>query len=76
MAARFIKKNPSRRARMANGAYAFNLFRAKALAPEWLLPLFAGIAADDRFPGVVRSLAKTQLLDGMYVRELQRGLDR
>ena len=75
MAARFIKKNPSRRARLATGAYTFNVLRAKALAPEWLLPLFAGVAADERFPGVLRSLAKAQLLDGMYVRELQRGLE-
>lgn len=76
MAARFVKKNPSRRARMATGAYGFNLLRSKVLSPKWILPLFAGIAADERFPAAVRSVAKAQLLDGMYVRELQRGLEQ
>lgn len=76
MAARFVKKNPSKRARMATGAYTFNLLRSKALAPKWLLPVYAGIAADERFPAAVRSVARAQLLDGMYVRELQRGLEQ
>lgn len=76
MAARFIKKNPSKRARMATGAYTFNMLRSKVLSPAWLLPVFAGVASDERFPGFVRSVAKAQLLDGMYVRELARGLDQ
>ncbi|MDP9017772.1 MAG: glycosyltransferase family 2 protein [Candidatus Eremiobacteraeota bacterium] len=76
MAARFIKKNPSKRARMATGAYGFNMLRSKALAPAWLLPFFAGLASDERIPAAVRSIARAQLLDGMYVRELQRGLDQ
>lgn len=76
MAARFIKKNPSKRARMATGAYGFNFFRSKALAPAWLLPFYAGVASDERFPAALRSVARAQLLDGMYVRELQRGLEQ
>ena len=72
--ARFVKKNPSKRARMATGAYGFNLIRSKALAPKWILPLFAGVATDERFPGALRSFARAQLLDGMYVAELERGL--
>jgi len=76
MAARFIKKNPSRRARMATGAYRFNFWRARAVAPEWLLPFYAGCAADQRVPAPLRSLARNQLLDGIYVHELQRGLQQ
>jgi len=75
MAARFVKKNPSKRARMATGAYGLNLLRSKAFAPKWLLPLFAGVAADSRFPAAIRSIARAQLLDGMYVAELERGLE-
>ncbi|MBV8363229.1 MAG: glycosyltransferase family 2 protein [Candidatus Eremiobacteraeota bacterium] len=74
MAARFIRKNTSRRARLATGAYPWNFWRARALAPKWLLPLYAGFAADERVPPLVRAVARHQLLDGMYVHELQRGL--
>ncbi|GAC1659749.1 MAG: glycosyltransferase family 2 protein [Vulcanimicrobiaceae bacterium] len=74
MAARFVKKNPGKRARMATGAYGFNFVRSKALAPQWLLPFFAGVAAQERLPAPVRSLARAQLLDGLYVAELERGL--
>ncbi|MDQ2681781.1 MAG: glycosyltransferase family 2 protein, partial [Candidatus Eremiobacteraeota bacterium] len=42
MATRFVKKNRSARARLATGAYALNLLRAKALFPKWSLPLLAG----------------------------------
>ena len=76
MAARFIRKNPSKRARMATGAYGFNLLRSKALAPKWLLPVFAGVASDSRFPAPIRSIARAQLLDGVYVAELERGLEQ
>jgi len=76
MAARFVKKNPSKRARMATGAYGFNLLRSKALAPKWMLPFFAGVASDKRFPKPLRSIARAQLLDAVYVAELERGLER
>ncbi len=76
MAARFVRKNPTRRARLATGAYALNMLRSKALAPSWLLPLYAGIASDERLPNALRSVARSQLLDGLYVRELQRGLEQ
>lgn len=74
MAARFVKKNPSRRARMATGAYGFNVIRSKIFAPQWLFPLFAGIAGQERFPAPLRAVARAQLLDGVYITELQRGL--
>ncbi len=76
MAARFVKKNPSPRARLATGAYTFNLLRAKLLMPKWSLPFLAGVATDERLPVGVRAFAKTQLLDGMYSQELARGLKR
>ncbi|MBV8727607.1 MAG: glycosyltransferase family 2 protein [Candidatus Eremiobacteraeota bacterium] len=74
MAARFIRKNQSRRARLATGAHTWNFLRARALAPRWMLPFYAGFAADERVPPVLRAVARHQLLDGMYVHELQRGL--
>ncbi|MGZ3503564.1 MAG: glycosyltransferase family 2 protein [Vulcanimicrobiaceae bacterium] len=72
MAARFVRKNSSPRVKSATGAYPANLFRAKALAP--LLPVYAGVATDDRFPAAVRALARAQLVDGMYTQELARAL--
>ncbi len=76
MAVRFIRKTPSRRARLATGAYPLNLLRARLLAPAWLLPLFAGLADDERIPKAVRTLAQRQLLDGMYAHEIARELAR
>ena len=76
MAARFIRKNRSRRARLATGAHRWNFLRVRALAPKWLLPIYAGVASDERVPPAVRAVARHQLLDGMYVHELQRGLQR
>lgn len=72
MAVRFVSKNPSGRALMATGAYRANLFRARVLGP--LLPLFAGLATDERIPPTLRALARNRLLDGMYTQELARGL--
>ena len=76
MAAQFIRKNRSRRARLATGAHSWNFWRARALAPKWMLPLYAGFAADERMPSALRAVARYQLLDGMYVHELQRGLQQ
>nr|MDQ2681431.1 hypothetical protein [Candidatus Eremiobacteraeota bacterium] len=76
MATRFVKKNRSARARLATGAYALNLLRAKALFPKWSLPLLAGVATDERMPTGVRAFAKMQLLDGVYSQELARELKR
>ncbi len=73
MAARFVAKNSSARVRSATGAHPVNLARAKAL--ERLLPWFAGVAQDQRFPQVMRSFARARLLDGAYTVELARALD-
>ncbi len=72
MAVRFVRKNSSARVRSATGAYPANLVRARAL--ERLLPWFAGIATDERFPRALRSIARAQLLDGAYTTELARAL--
>ncbi|MHB8305683.1 MAG: glycosyltransferase family 2 protein [Vulcanimicrobiaceae bacterium] len=74
MAARFVRKNPSPRVRSATGAHAANLLRGRAI--ESLLPFYAGIAADDRFPAALRALARAQLLDGVYTQELAQALHR
>jgi glycosyltransferase involved in cell wall biosynthesis len=73
MAVRFVDKNPSGRVKSATGAYGANLMRGRLL--DRLLPLFAGVATDDRFPEPLRGLARAQLLDGIYTTELVRALD-
>jgi glycosyltransferase involved in cell wall biosynthesis len=75
MARRFVTKHPSRRARLATGAYALNLFRARYLLPDWLLGLYAGFATSARAPKWIVGLTRAQLLDAIYTRELARELD-
>ena len=74
MAVRFVQKNSSARVKSATGAYRANLLRAKALEP--LLPWWAGVAEDPRFPQAARSIARAQLLDGIYTTELAREMAR
>lgn len=76
MAVRFVRKTPSRRARLATGAYSLNLLRARLLAPAWLLPFYAGLALQEGVPPLLRTIARTQLVDGMYAQELARELAR
>jgi GT2 family glycosyltransferase len=75
MATRFLSKHPSRRARLATGAYPLNLFRARYLLPDWLLAIYAGISTSRRAPAWIAALGRAQLLDGVYARELVRALD-
>lgn len=75
MARRFIEKQPSKRVRMATGIYPANLIRAKYLFSDKLLAVYAGLATSERAPGVLRALARTRFLDGMYLRELTRPPD-
>ena len=75
MARRFLEKQPSQRARMATGAYGMNLVRGRYLLPDKLLAIYAGIATTENAPPALRSLARSQFLDGMYTRELIRVLD-
>jgi GT2 family glycosyltransferase len=74
MAVLLLEKNPGIRARLATGAYEPNFLRACLSVPECLLPLYAGLAQDDRIPKFVRGLARTQLLDGVYTHALRRTL--
>jgi glycosyltransferase involved in cell wall biosynthesis len=76
MAARFVRKMPTRRIKLATGAYAFNLVRARLLAPPIAQPLFAGLATSARVPAAVAQLARTALLDSVYTEELDRQLRR
>ncbi|MGC2633558.1 MAG: glycosyltransferase [Candidatus Cybelea sp.] len=74
MAGRFLTKHPSRRARLATGAHALNLLRARYFLPDRLLALYAGLSTSDA-PGWLRRVSRGQLLDGLYARELVRALD-
>ncbi len=74
MAVHFVRKNSSTRVKSATGAHRINLLRARAM--ERLLPWFAGVATDQRFPPTVRSVARAQLLDAVYTAELARALAR
>lgn len=75
MARRFLSKHPSRRARLATGAYTLNLLRARHALPDRLLPFYAGLATSERLPRWLRGLARAQFLDALYARELVRTLD-
>ncbi len=75
MAGRFLRKHPSRRARLATGAYGLNLLRGRFM-PDALLAVYAGLATDTRIPSWMRSLARAQLIDGAYTRELARILEK
>ena len=76
MAARFVRKMPTARIKLATGAYAFNLARARVLAPPLAQPLFAGLASSARVPRALAQLARTALLDSVYTDELRRQLRR
>ncbi|HEV2739703.1 MAG TPA: glycosyltransferase [Candidatus Elarobacter sp.] len=74
MAARFVRKMPTARIKLATGAYAFNLARARLLAPALAQALFAGLASSTRVPSALAQLARTALLDSVYTEELERQL--
>lgn len=75
MAVRFVRKQPTQRARLAAGLHPVNLLRGKYLLPDGLLAVFAGAASTDWVPKPLRSVARAQFLDAMYTRELVRALD-
>jgi GT2 family glycosyltransferase len=76
MAARFVRKTPTARIKLATGAYALNLARARILAPPLAQPLLAGLATSARVPAPLAQLARTALLDSVYTEELERQLRR
>lgn len=75
MAAKFVRKNPSRRAKLATGAYALNRLRAHVFAPRSAQPWLAGVATSARVPAALAQLARGLVIDGVYVDELERALD-
>lgn len=74
MAARLLEKDHGVRAHLATGAYEPNLLRGRLLIPERSLPIYAGIAQDERLPASIRDFARGLLLDGAYTNELHRAL--
>lgn len=76
MAARFVRKMPTARVKLATGAYGLNLLRARLLAPRAAQPLLAGVASSPKAPAALASLARGMLLDSVYTDELIRSLRR
>ena len=74
MAAKFVRKDPSRRAKLATGAYAANRLRARVLAPRAVHEWLAGVATSERVPAPLARVARELVLDGVYVDELERAL--
>ena len=74
MAAKFVRKDPSRRAKLATGAYALNRLRAHVLAPRAAHAWLAGVATSSRVPEPLARVARELVLDGVYVDELERAL--
>ncbi|GAC1300536.1 MAG: glycosyltransferase family 2 protein [Vulcanimicrobiaceae bacterium] len=74
MAGLLLRKDGSLRTRLATGAYGLNLARSTALAPPWSLRWYGALAANDRVPAPLRAIARAQLLDGSYTRELRAAL--
>lgn len=74
MAAKFVRKDPSRRAKLATGAYALNRLRAHVLAPRRAQAWLAGVATSARVPAPLARIARGLVLDGVYVDELERAL--
>ena len=64
MAAKFVQKDPSRRAKLATGAYALNRLRARVFSPRVAQAWLAGIATSGRVPRPVAGLARRLVLDG------------
>jgi glycosyltransferase involved in cell wall biosynthesis len=74
MAAKFVRKDTSLRAKLATGAYGANRVRAKLLAPPSAQAWLAGVATSDRVPPLLARVARDLVLDSVYVDELERAL--
>lgn len=74
MAVRFVRKQPTQRARLAAGLHPANVLRGKYLLPDPLLSVFAGAATTPWVPRPLRAFARAQFLDALYARELVRAL--
>jgi glycosyltransferase involved in cell wall biosynthesis len=74
MAALLLEKNPSLRIKLATGAYAANLWRARLVAPASLAPFYRRLTENARLAAPLRALARSQYLDAVYVAALRRAL--
>ncbi|TAM61528.1 glycosyltransferase family 2 protein [bacterium] len=72
MAARYVRKRPSHDAVLATGAYALNRWKGRLLTPGPVRVLLAGALAAGRVPRVLEKAARAQLLDGIYLSEMER----
>ncbi len=75
MAARFLRTDPDWRVALATGGYSANLWRARVLTPEALLPWLAGLAQSERVPAALRGAAQSAVLDAAYAHELRMALE-
>jgi glycosyltransferase involved in cell wall biosynthesis len=74
MAAMFVRKDSSRRAKLATGAYALNRLRVHVFAPRAAQAWLAGVATSVRAPAPLARMARKLVLDSVYVDELERSL--
>ncbi len=74
MAVRLLAKDSGPRTRLATGAYALNLWRARVFAPAWSRGVARRLAENERLPQGLRGLARAQLLDVTYTSALRRAL--
>jgi glycosyltransferase involved in cell wall biosynthesis len=74
MAAKFVRKDTSLRAKLATGAYAVNRVRARLVSPKSAQSWLAGVATSDRVPPAIARVARGLVLDSVYVDELERAL--
>jgi glycosyltransferase involved in cell wall biosynthesis len=74
MAAKFVRKDTSLRAKLATGAYGVNRMRARLLAPASAQAWLAGVATSERVPPALARVARGLVLDSVYVDELERAL--
>jgi len=74
MAALLLEKDRGLRTKLATGAYAANLWRARVFSPASAAPLYRRLAESERLAPPLRALARTQYLDAVYVAALRRAL--
>jgi len=74
MAAKFVRKDPSPRTRLATGANRLNRWRAGITSPRAAQPWLAVIATSARVPPPLARVARELLLDSVYIDELERAL--
>jgi glycosyltransferase involved in cell wall biosynthesis len=74
MAALLLEKDQSVRTKLATGAYAANLWRARLVSPASAAPFYRRAAESPRLAAPLRALARGQYLDAVYVAALRRAL--